>query len=450
MTPAQLSRTVVHAVRSAVQAGELTLPADELARWELAAGDGSRPGVVRVPAKAGRGDFSSPIALRLAAASGRTPREVADVLRRRLVREPGIARVDLAGPGFLNITVADAAHAGLVRDVIAQGDAYGRGHGLDGVRLRLRHAPGVRAELWAETVERLATACGAEPAVRPADAGTDVGGGAVPPCASLSRASGDGSYEDALDGDLDSAPGPGSPTGLDSPTGLGSPPGPDSPPGPGSGLLARAHGASERAVDFVVREPGIGAAELVASLGRDGARWALLRAAAHDLPVCDPAVVLAQRESNPLFRVQYAHARVRALLRNGRDLGVLPSPETGAEAEPDGVRTDGVRSDDVRSDDVRDVRTGAVRPDTTLLALLADFPRVVEDAARRAAPDRVARELVAVADAFFRFHDGAPPLPCGEEKPSAVHRDRLATAEATGTVLANGLTLLGISAPVHL
>ncbi|MER0240676.1 ArgS-related anticodon-binding protein NrtL [Streptomyces sp. HSW2009] len=434
MTPAQLSRTVVHAVRSAVQAGELTLPADELARWELAAGDGSRPGVVRVPAKAGRGDFSSPIALRLAAASGRTPREVADVLRRRLVREPGIARVDLAGPGFLNITVADAAHAGLVRDVIAQGDAYGRGHGLDGVRLRLRHAPGARAELWAETVERLATACGAEPATRPADAGTDVGGGAVLPCASLSRASGDASYEDALDGDLDSAPGPGSPTEL------------GSPPGPGSGPpLARAHGARERAVDFVVREPGIGAAELVASLGRDGARWALLRAAAHDLPVCDPAVVLAQRESNPLFRVQYAHARVRALLRNGRDLGILPSPETGAEAEPDGVRADGVRSDDVRA-----VRTGAVRPDTTLLALLADFPRVVEDAARRAAPDRVARELVAVADAFFRFHDGAPPLPCGEEKPSAVHRDRLATAEATGTVLTNGLTLLGISAPVHL
>ncbi|MFT2018136.1 ArgS-related anticodon-binding protein NrtL [Streptomyces sp. 796.1] len=416
MTPAQLSRTVVHAVRSAVRAGELTLPADELA-WcdRAAAGGGARPGVVRVPAKAGRGDFSSPIALRLAAASGRTPREVADVLRRRLVREPGIARVDLAGPGFLNITVAHAAHAGLVRDVIAQGAAYGRGHGLDGVRLRLRYAPGVRAALWAETVERLATACGAEPAAFPAEAAADLRGGAAP-----ARGSGGDPYDGALAVDRDAAPGSGF------------------PPGTGSEPLAPARRTSEREVDFVVREPGIGAAELVASLGRDGARWALLRAAAHDLPLCDPAAVLAQRESNPLFRVQYAHARARALLRNGRDLGVLPSPGAGAEAGPDDVR------------DAREGRSDAALPDAALLALLADFPRVVEDAARRTAPDRVARELVAVADAFFRFHDRQPPLPRGEEKPSAVHRDRLATAEAAGTVLANGLTLLGISAPVHL
>ena len=60
------------------------------------------------------------------------------------------------------------------------------------------------------------------------------------------------------------------------------------------------------------------------------------------------------------------------------------------------------------------------------------------------------RHLEGTADAFFRWHDACPPLPVGEQKPLAVHRARLALAEATGTVLANGLRLLGISAPEHL
>lgn len=89
-----------------------------------------------------------------------------------------------------------------------------------------------------------------------------------------------------------------------------------------------------------------------------------------------------------------------------------------------------------------------------LLALLADHPRTIEAAARHRAPDQLARHLVAVADAFFRFHDrfhdDCPALPSGPLKPSAVHRSRLALADATGAVLAGGLRLLGISAPEHL
>ena len=80
---------------------------------------------------------------------------------------------------------------------------------------------------------------------------------------------------------------------------------------------------------------------------------------------------------------------------------------------------------------------------------LATYPAVVDAAARHRAPDRVVRHLETTADAFFRWHDGCPPLPVGEQKPLAVHRARLALAEATGTVLANGLRLLGISAPEH-
>ena len=80
---------------------------------------------------------------------------------------------------------------------------------------------------------------------------------------------------------------------------------------------------------------------------------------------------------------------------------------------------------------------------------LADHPRVLAAAAPHRAPDRLARHLVAVADAFLAFQDTAS-LPSGDEKPSAAHRARLALAEAAGTVLAGGLSLLGISAPEHL
>jgi arginyl-tRNA synthetase len=94
---------------------------------------------------------------------------------------------------------------------------------------------------------------------------------------------------------------------------------------------------------------------------------------------------------------------------------------------------------------------GATHLPTTphpLLTPLADHPRILAAAATHRAPDRLARHLVGVADAVLPF------LPCvlprGEEKPSAAHRARLALAEAAGTVLAGGLSLLGIDAPEHL
>ncbi|WP_257155852.1 DALR anticodon-binding domain-containing protein, partial [Streptomyces sp. Ru87] len=85
-----------------------------------------------------------------------------------------------------------------------------------------------------------------------------------------------------------------------------------------------------------------------------------------------------------------------------------------------------------------------------LLAVLAEHPAVLASAARHRAPDRLARHLEDLADAFFRFHDGCPVLPRGDEKPSAAHRARTALAEAAGTVLAGGLHLLGVHAPEHL
>ncbi|WP_254404954.1 DALR anticodon-binding domain-containing protein, partial [Streptomyces sp. AC627_RSS907] len=158
-------------------------------------------------------------------------------------------------------------------------------------------------------------------------------------------------------------------------------------------------------------------------LGRDAARWALLHPAPHDRPRTGDEH-LVQRESNPLFRVRYAHARTRALSRNAADLcfTAAPGPVTAAPGPVTGAQD--------------------------LLAALADQPRVLAAAAAHRAPDRLARHLVTVADAALPFLPTV--LPRGAEKPSAAHRARLALAEAVGAVLAGGLSLLGIDAPDHL
>lgn len=129
----------------------------------------------------------------------------------------------------------------------------------------------------------------------------------------------------------------------------------------------------------------------------------------------------ARTDASGLFRVQYAHARSRSLLRNAADFGLTPEPGAGGHAYD----------------------TAAER---TLLALLADQQRIAEAGDRA----RLARHLTAVAEAGHGAHEACPPLPRGDEKPGAAHRARLALTEATGTVLAGGLTRLGITAPAYL
>ncbi|MCG0284637.1 ArgS-related anticodon-binding protein NrtL [Streptomyces sp. PSAA01] len=356
MTPAQLSRTVLHTVRRAVEDDELCVAVPERVK-------------VRIPPRPGCGDYATNVALLLASDRGRGDGDalgIAEVLRRRLVLAPGIARVDIAGPGFLNITLEGTSHAQLVRAVLSQGLRYGHGDALAGVSVPLGGSDEVRAALVAHVVRGL----------------VDATGGVVVP---------------------------------------------------GDGPVVRAVPVSGR--------------DLLTRLGPDAARWALLRPAGHDLPDLDPAHLLSQREDNALFRVQYAHARTRALMRNASQFGIIPEPQSeshDAPAEPGAYDHPAA---------------------TALLALLADYPRTLEAAARHRAPDRLARYLVALADGFFRFHDTCPALPSGpsgpsgesgasgqsrERKPSAVHRSRLALADAAGAVLAGGLHLLGISAPEHL
>ncbi|MCX4503081.1 ArgS-related anticodon-binding protein NrtL [Streptomyces anulatus] len=354
MTPADLSRTVLHAVRRAVDEDALRVPVPARVRVER-----TRPG--------GSGDYACAVALQLAGPAALPALEVAAILRERVSAEPGVGRVEITGPGFLSFTLdAPAAGDRAVLDAVReQGLAYGHGDALREEILQFHHAREVRAAVTAHAVRRLVTAQGARVRV---------------------------SCEEASDPDWARL-----------------------------GVTVDAHGTPPVPLTGIRPVPaGVTAGELLERFGPDAARWGLLRPAGHDRAALGPEL-LVQGEANPLFRVRYAHARTRALTRGAALLGF-----TAGHAAP---------------------HDGAARP---LLDLIADHPGVLLAGARHRAPDRVARQLEAVAHAFFDFHDSCPPLPAGDEKPSAAHRARLALAEAAGTVLAGGLSLLGIRAPEHL
>ncbi|MFF8976634.1 ArgS-related anticodon-binding protein NrtL [Streptomyces cellulosae] len=349
MTPVELSRTVLHAVRRAVDEGELAVAVVP------------ERVVVAPPGPGGCGDYATNVALQLARPAGQPAPAVAEVLRTRLLHADGISDVVVTGPGFLNISLAGGSDARLVRDILRAGPRYGHSDTLAGQTVELHAAPEVRALVLMDSVARVLRSQGARPELHctraPEDAWVRILG--VPE---------DIHVRPGRD-PLRPVPAPADPT----------------------------------------------------PLGRDAARWALLHPAPHDRPHLGGGQHdqhLAQRETNPLFRVRYAHARTRALLRNAADLGFIPDPG------PVGTDVD------------------------ALLHTLADHPRVLAATAAHRAPDRLARHLVAVADALAPLLPSV--LPLGDEKPSAAHRARLALAEAAGTVLAGGLTLLGIDAPEHL
>ncbi len=358
---------MLHAVRRAVDAGELSVSVPERA-------------VVAPPGPGGCGDYATSIALQLARPAGQPPLKVAEVLRPHLLGADGITDVVLTGPGFLNICLdRGASDVGLVREILRRGDRYGYADRPDRpdrpdrrvVQLHCPHE--LRAVVVAEVAARLLRSQGA-----------------------LVRVSTEG-FEPAWTSVL--------------------------------GVVVDAVGRAPAELPVNVRP--VPAPAGVLALGRDAGRWALLHPAAHDRPrVGDQHLV--QRESNPLFRVRYAHARARAATRNAADLGFMaePGPVTGSGS---GTPT---------------VTTPLADAAPELLAALADHPRVLAAAADHRAPDRLARHLVTVADAALPFLPTV--LPRGGEKPSAAHRARLALAEAVGTVLAGGLALLGIDAPDHL
>ena len=160
-------------------------------------------------------------------------------------------------------------------------------------------------------------------------------------------------------------------------------------------------------------------ADLVEAVGVDAARYALIRSAPTS-PI-DLDLWSRRTDDNPVFHVQYTHARLASLARNAADLGIS---STGAQLGLLGHEREG-----------------------ELIRTLGEFPRIVASAAQLREPHRVARYLEQLADAYHRCSDTCRVLPMGDEPPGPLHTARLACSAATRQVLANGLGLLGVSAP---
>ncbi|MEV5463241.1 hypothetical protein AB0L17_34305, partial [Streptomyces cellulosae] len=142
MTPVELSRTVLHAVRRAVAEGELCVTVPERA-------------VVVPPGPGGCGDYATSIALQLARSAGEPPRRVAEILRARLLDERRIADVVVTGPGFLNLSLESTASADLVEEILRRGQCYGHAAGPSGNSVLLRCPAEVRAVVVADALARV-------------------------------------------------------------------------------------------------------------------------------------------------------------------------------------------------------------------------------------------------------------------------------------------------------
>jgi arginyl-tRNA synthetase len=546
VTPAELSAAVTDAVRQAVQAGDLAVPVPDTA-------------VVERPKVREHGDYATNVALRLARPAGRPPREVAEVIAARLREHPGIATVDVAGPGFLNITLAADALGALVGTVLRAGASYGRTDVLAGQRINLEfvsanptgpiHVAHTRWAAVGDSLARLMEASCAE--VTREYYFNDAGGQVDRFAASLHAAArGEPTPEDGYAGDyitdiaaqivradpdvlelpedkaleefrregvelmladikrsladfgvrfdvysserdlhargelaaavarlreqghVYEAEGAiwlrtsdfgddkdrvlvrrnGQPTYFNADAAyyldkrergadrcvyvLGADhhgyigrlraiaacfgDNPDETVEVLIGQLVTLRGGrmSKRAGNLVTID------DLMAAIGADAARYALVRWSIDSSIDLDLDLWASRTSDNPVFYVQYAHARLASLLRNAGDLGIGP-------VGPDAV-------DYSLLDHEREV---------DLLRALGEFGRVVSSAAELRAPHRVARYLEELAGTYHRFYDVCRVLPIGDEEVTPLTVARLALCEATKVVLANGLGLLGVSAP---
>ncbi|MEX5631379.1 arginine--tRNA ligase [Parafrankia sp. FMc2] len=564
MTPAELADSIVAAVRDAVANGEL---------------DVAVPAAVTVerPRQPEHGDYASPVALQLAKAARRPPRAVADLLAARLRTDPGVAAVEVAGPGFLNIRLAGAAMGDIARSIVGAGAAYGRAAAARGVRVNLEFVSSnptgpvtLASARWAavgDALARVLAAAGFEVGTEyyVNDAGVQVErfGASILAALRGEPAPAEG-YHGAYVAEIATRVQAANPA-LEQLVGAGS-------DGAGADDKALAvcardgveimlaeirstlsgfgvefdlwkserslHDAGEltaavaelrakghvfeadgavwlRTTDFgddkdraLVKSDGrptyfcadaayyrdkrrrgfdrlcylLGADhhgyigrlraiaacfgddpeqtldviigqmvtlsrggeavkmskragtfltlhDLVDAVGVDAARYSLVRASMDSALDLDLDVIARQTSDNPVFYVQYAHARISSLIRNAAALGLATS------------------ADEVFDAASVDVSLLSHPREVDLIRALGELPRVVETAATLRAPHRIARYLEETAGTYHRFYDSCRVLPQGDEEPTAVTAARLLLVEATRVVLANGLRLLGVSAP---
>ena len=544
MTPEDLSAAIRAALGDAVAEGRLSVPV---------------PGEVRVerPRSRDHGDWATNLALQLAKPAGLPPREIAELLAERVRKVAGVAAVDVAGPGFLNITL-DAASAGeLARTIVEAGDAYGTGTSEAGRTVNLEyisanptgplHIGHTRWAALGDAMVRVLRAAGAEVAaeyyVNDAGAQMDKFGASIL-AALRGTAAPEGGYEGAyvrergdeivatrpdllelpeddqlavardlgchlqlaairrtLDafnvhfdvwfserslhegaveqaiarlreqGHVEDRDGAiwlrttdfgddkdrvliranGVPTyfaadaayylskkdrgftekiyllGADHHGYIGRL----------KAIAACAGDDPERNIEVKIgqlvniagermgkrRGNALYMDELIEWLGSDALRYSLARYPADSPLDLDGEQLRRQTNDNPVFYVQYAHARTRNVARL---------------ADVDGVR----RADGFDAALLTDETEAA------LLAALGDYPRVLVQAARLLEPHRVARYLEELAARYHKWYDTCRVRPSSaDEAVTDLHRTRLWLNDATAQVLANGLGVLGVSAP---
>ncbi len=556
MTPEQLSTSIVDALSALVAEGAITLP------------DGPPSQVtVERPRQKGHGDYATNVALQLAKQAGTNPRAFAELVAAKLTASAGIADVEVAGPGFLNITVEAGAQGQVAADIVAAGESYGYSQTLAGQSINIEfisanptgplHLGHTRWAVLGDAIARVLQAAGAEVArefyINDRGNQMDLFGASLE-----ARALGvpvpDDGYKGAYVADLAAAIVADQPEILELPEaerlvafreagyalqlkeqqdqldgfnthfdvwfserGLHAEGSHGSVADTLQGLkdnghLFEADGALwMRTTDFgddrdrvLIRTNGeltyfasdtayylnkrargfdhciylLGADhhgyvgrlkamaacvgddpaltldvmigqlvkimrdgeelrlskragtivtlnELMDEIGVDALRYSLARYPADSPLVLDVAEITKAATDNPVYYVQYAHARTCRMMENAAALGMaLP----GDDFDPALL---------------------AHELDGRLLRALADFPSVVASAAELREPHRIARYLEDTASVFNRWYDTKEcrMLPQGDEPVAPVNEARLMLVSSTRTVMANGLRLLGVSAP---
>ena len=519
---------------------------------------GEIPAVITLerPKNRDHGDYATSIALQLAKAAGKNPREIATILQAAITSIAGVVKVDIAGPGFINITLDRASQAELVRTILSAGSKYGRGSALQGVKINLEfisanptgplHLGHTRWAAVGDALGRVLSAAGADVTrefyINDRGRQMDLFGQSVQAAAQGNPIPEDG-YQGQYIGDLAKevvAANPGITSseefreaayqvqlaqqqqvletfhtsfdvwfserslhesgavehGVDKLRSQGhvfevdgavwlrtTDFGDDK-----DRVIIKADGeltyfASDTAYYINKRERGfdiciymLGAdhhgyiqrlkataacagdnpeynidvligqlvkimeggqevklskragtiitlEELVEKVGVDAARYTLIRYPVDTPMVMDIDVLRRNTNENPVYYVQYAHARIAAVLRNTAELGIKSDL---ASFDPSQLTHD---------------------RENELLGALSDFPRIVASAAEFREPHRVARYLEELAGVYHGFYADCRVLPLGDEAIAPIHSARAALCAATMQVLANGLDLLGVSAP---
>ena len=529
--------------------------AASFARGEIS---GEVPAVITLerPKNRDHGDYATSIALQLAKAAGKNPREIATILQAAIASIAGVVKVDIAGPGFINITLDRASQAELVRTIITAGSKYGRGSALQGVKINLEfisanptgplHLGHTRWAAVGDALGRVLSAAGADVTrefyINDRGRQMDLFGQSVQAAAQGNPIPEDGyqgqyiadlakevvaanpgiiSTEDfreaaykvqlaqqqgvlagfhtsfdvwfserslhesgAVEHGVDKLRSQGHVFEVDGAVWLRTTDFGDDK----DRVIVKADGeltyfASDTAYYINKRERGfdiciymLGAdhhgyiqrlkataacagdnpeynidvligqlvkimeggqevklskragtiitlEELVEKVGVDAARYTLIRYPVDTPMVMDIDVLRRNTNENPVYYVQYAHARIAAVLRNTAELGIKSDL---AYFDPSQLTHD---------------------RENELLGALSDFPRIVASAAEFREPHRVPRYLEELAGVYHGFYADCRVLPLGEEAIAPIHSARAALCAATMQVLANGLDLLGVSAP---